>query len=176
MVLCGRPLTALDELVGDVCSDSIGENQGGPVRSPVDLPLQPYCFDILPAVRASAFYRWLSRVSRANICAKAPPASSLNMPAITLINHQGLKIVKGIQLQSPSPSIGLAYIGGYLRHKGLSYTGIDACGEALDQVYPYGNMNDIVVQGLTIPRSLSAFLRTQKSLALPVSFPIAGPW
>jgi radical SAM superfamily enzyme YgiQ (UPF0313 family) len=71
---------------------------------------------------------------------------------ITLINHQGLKIVKGIQLQSPSPSIGLAYIGGYLRRKGLSYTGIDACGEALDQVYPYGNMNDIVVQGLTIPQ------------------------
>ena len=71
---------------------------------------------------------------------------------ITLINHQGLKVVKGIQLQSPSPPIGLAYIGGYLRHKGLSYTGIDACGEALDQVYPYQGMNDILVQGLTIPQ------------------------
>jgi anaerobic magnesium-protoporphyrin IX monomethyl ester cyclase len=71
---------------------------------------------------------------------------------ITLINHQGLKIVSGIQLQSPSPSIGLAYVGGYLKYKGLSYTGIDACGEALDQVRPYRDTKEIMVQGLTIPQ------------------------
>lgn len=71
---------------------------------------------------------------------------------ITLINHQGLKVVTGIQLQSPSPSIGLAYVGGYLKQKGLSYTGIDACGEALDQILPYRDTKEIMVQGLTIPQ------------------------
>ena len=74
---------------------------------------------------------------------------------ITLINHQGLKIVKGIQLQSPSPSIGLAYVGAYLKARGLSYTAIDACGEALEQVYPYQGKPDIMVQGLTIAQVLA---------------------
>lgn len=68
---------------------------------------------------------------------------------ITLINHQGLKVVKGLQLQTPSPSIGLAYIGAYLKSKGLQYKGIDACGEALDQVYPYLDYEATLVQGLT---------------------------
>ena len=56
---------------------------------------------------------------------------------ITLINHQGLKVLEGIQLQSPSPSIGLAYIGAFLHKHGYDYTAIDACGEALESVRPY---------------------------------------
>ena len=73
---------------------------------------------------------------------------------ISLINHQGLKVLKGLQLQNPSPSIGLAYIGAYLKLKGFNYTGIDACGEALDQVYPYDEAGEMLVQGLTIPQVL----------------------
>ena len=38
---------------------------------------------------------------------------------IVLINHQGLKLSSGIQIQSPSPPIGMAYIGAYLKKMGL---------------------------------------------------------
>jgi radical SAM superfamily enzyme YgiQ (UPF0313 family) len=68
---------------------------------------------------------------------------------ITLINHQGLKLVKGIQIQTPSPSIGLAYLGAYLKKHNHSYTAIDACGEALDQILPSSWGSDIKIQGLT---------------------------
>lgn len=68
---------------------------------------------------------------------------------ITLINHQGLKVLEGIQLQSPSPSIGLAYIGAFLRKHGYDYTAIDACGEALESVRPYAGDKGVYIQGLT---------------------------
>lgn len=68
---------------------------------------------------------------------------------ITLINHQGLKVLEGIQLQSPSPSIGLAYIGAFLRKHGYDYTAIDACGEALESIRPYSGGDGIYIQGLT---------------------------
>ena len=50
---------------------------------------------------------------------------------IVLINHQGLKLVAGIQVQTPTPPIGLAYVGSYIKKHGYDYTAIDACGEAL---------------------------------------------
>ena len=53
---------------------------------------------------------------------------------IVLINHQGLKLASGLQIQSPSPPIGLAYIGSFIKKNGYDYTAIDACGEALSQV------------------------------------------
>lgn len=73
---------------------------------------------------------------------------------ITLINHQGLKVVKGIQIQTPAPPIGIAYIGAFLKKHGYSYTAIDACGEALDQKLPYDNDKQIMIQGLTTPQIL----------------------
>jgi radical SAM superfamily enzyme YgiQ (UPF0313 family) len=71
---------------------------------------------------------------------------------ITLINHQGLKTVSGLQIQTPSPSIGLAYIGAYIRKHGYAYTAIDACGEALDQIrrYESSHTEPIMIQGLTV--------------------------
>ena len=69
---------------------------------------------------------------------------------ITLINHQGLKTATGLQLQTPSPSIGLAYLGAYLKKHGYSYKAIDACGEALDQIRPHPSRPNVMVQGLSI--------------------------
>jgi radical SAM superfamily enzyme YgiQ (UPF0313 family) len=71
---------------------------------------------------------------------------------ITLINHQGLKTVSGLQIQTPSPSIGLAYVGAFVRKHGYAYTAIDACGEALDQIRPYRRTHTepIMIQGLTV--------------------------
>ncbi len=71
---------------------------------------------------------------------------------IALVNHPGLKKTSGLQLQTPSPPIGLAYIGGVLRQHGIPYSAVDACGEALEQVRPYETYHkrsDVLVQGLT---------------------------
>lgn len=83
---------------------------------------------------------------------------------ITLINHQGLKVLKGIQLQSPSPSIGLAYIGAYLKENGFDYTAVDACGLAMEKIRPYPKLKNVYVQGLStseiverIPRETTIF-------------------
>lgn len=77
----------------------------------------------------------------ANLSARPPP--------ITLINHQGLKVMRGLQLQSPSPPIGLAYVGAFLRANGFEYNAIDACGLALDQIRPYAQSKNIFIQGLS---------------------------
>ena len=68
---------------------------------------------------------------------------------IVLINHQGLKLVAGIQVQTPTPPIGLAYIGSYIKKHGYDYTAIDACGEALSQVRKVEPDSDLMIQGLT---------------------------
>ncbi len=68
---------------------------------------------------------------------------------IVLINHQGLKLSSGLQIQSPSPPIGLAYIGAYLRKNNFSYTAIDACGEALTRIRKAEPGSDLLIQGLT---------------------------
>ena len=69
---------------------------------------------------------------------------------ITLINHPGLKTSTGLQLQTPSPPIGLAYLGAFLKSKGHAYTAVDACGAALDRVQPYGRREDTWIQGLSV--------------------------
>ncbi len=73
---------------------------------------------------------------------------------ITLINHQGLKLVKGIQRQSPAPPIGLAYIGAYWKQNGYAYTAIDACGEALEQIFDYKRNEQIKIESLINPRNI----------------------
>jgi radical SAM superfamily enzyme YgiQ (UPF0313 family) len=69
---------------------------------------------------------------------------------IALVNHPGLKVARGLQLQTPSPPIGLAYLGGALRERGIDYVAVDACGEALDQIRPYPRLSDTWVQGLSV--------------------------
>ncbi len=69
---------------------------------------------------------------------------------IALINHPGLKKSKGLQIQTPSPPIGLAYLGAALRSRGHDYTAVDGCGAALDRVRPYAGRDDTWIQGLTV--------------------------
>ena len=70
---------------------------------------------------------------------------------ITLIAPPALKSISGLQMQSPAPPVGVAYLGGMLKKHRHAYTIIDAVGEALDQVRPFWGRSDIVVQGLEIP-------------------------
>jgi radical SAM superfamily enzyme YgiQ (UPF0313 family) len=69
---------------------------------------------------------------------------------ITLINPPGIKTFSGLQMHTPNPPLGLAYVAGSLREAGLDYRVVDATGEALDAVSPYPDRDDFMVQGLTL--------------------------
>jgi radical SAM superfamily enzyme YgiQ (UPF0313 family) len=69
---------------------------------------------------------------------------------ITLINPPGIKTFSGLQMHTPNPPLGLAYIAAALGEAGFEHRVIDATGEALDAVSPYPDRDDFLVQGLTI--------------------------
>jgi anaerobic magnesium-protoporphyrin IX monomethyl ester cyclase len=69
---------------------------------------------------------------------------------ITLINPPGIKTFSGLQMHTPNPPLGLAYISAALREAGFAHQVIDATGEALDAVSPYPDRADFMVQGLTL--------------------------
>lgn len=71
-------------------------------------------------------------------------------PLITLINHPGMKVMQGIQIQTPTPPIGLSYIAATLKENHLDYFVIDGCGEALEEIAPFDLRTDIYLQGLSI--------------------------
>ena len=89
---------------------------------------------------------------------------------IVLINHQGLKLVSGIQIQTPTPPIGLAYIGAYIKKYGYNYTAIDACGEALSQVRKIEAGSDLLLQGLTPKEVLNKVPKDVKIVGLTSLF------
>ena len=68
---------------------------------------------------------------------------------ITLINPPGIKTFSGLQMHTPNPPLGLAYIAAAVRDAGFEYRVIDATGAALDAVSPYPDRPDFMVQGLT---------------------------
>ena len=68
---------------------------------------------------------------------------------ITLINPPGIKTFSGLQMHTPNPPLGLAYIAAAVRGAGFDYQVIDATGLALDAVSPYPDRPDFMVQGLT---------------------------
>jgi anaerobic magnesium-protoporphyrin IX monomethyl ester cyclase len=69
---------------------------------------------------------------------------------ITLINPPGIKTFSGLQMHTPNPPLGLAYVAAALTEAGFQYRVIDATGEALDAVSPYPDRDDFLVQGLTL--------------------------
>lgn len=94
---------------------------------------------------------------------------------ITLINHQGLKLVKGIQIQSPAPPLGLAYIGAYLKQNGYAYTAIDACGAALNQIFNFERNEQIKVQGLSLSQILDRLPDSTRIIGFTCSFSHCWP-
>jgi anaerobic magnesium-protoporphyrin IX monomethyl ester cyclase len=71
------------------------------------------------------------------------------MAHVCLINPPGIKTTSGLQMHTPNPPIGLAYIASACRAAGHRVTVIDATGAALDQIAPMRTRPDILVQGLT---------------------------
>jgi radical SAM superfamily enzyme YgiQ (UPF0313 family) len=68
---------------------------------------------------------------------------------VTLIAPPGIKIFSSIQMNSPCPPIGTAYVAGVLKKAGLACRVIDAVGEAMDNITDYGDRTDMKMQGLT---------------------------
>ena len=89
---------------------------------------------------------------------------------IVLINHQGLKLVAGIQVQTPTPPIGLAYIGSYIKKYGFDYTAIDACGESLSKVRKLEPNSDLIVQGLSMEEVINKVPKDVKIVGLTSLF------
>jgi radical SAM superfamily enzyme YgiQ (UPF0313 family) len=71
------------------------------------------------------------------------------MAYVCLINPPGIKTTSGLQMHTPNPPIGLAYIAAAVRRAGHEVAVIDATGAALDQIQPMPGRPDILVQGLT---------------------------
>jgi len=71
------------------------------------------------------------------------------MANVTLITPPGLKSFSGLQMHTPNPPLGLAYIVAAVRKAGYRCNVIDTVGEALDQVSPYSDRTDLMVQGLS---------------------------
>ena len=72
------------------------------------------------------------------------------MGHLCLINPPGIKTTSGLQMHTPNPPIGLAYIAAAAQQAGHCVTVIDGTGHALDQIIPMRTRPDILVQGLTV--------------------------
>ena len=69
---------------------------------------------------------------------------------IALVNPPGIKTFSGLQMHTPNPPLGLAYVAAAVREAGFAYRVIDATGAALDAVSPYPERDDFMMQGLTV--------------------------
>ena len=67
----------------------------------------------------------------------------------TLINPPDIKTVSGLQMHTPNPPLGLAYLAAAIKDVGLPYQVIDGTGEALDVVRAYPDRDDFMIQGLS---------------------------
>jgi anaerobic magnesium-protoporphyrin IX monomethyl ester cyclase len=73
---------------------------------------------------------------------------------IALVNPPGIKTFSGLQMHTPNPPLGLAYVAAAVREAGFACRVIDATGEALDAVSPYPERDDFMVQGLTVDETV----------------------
>jgi radical SAM superfamily enzyme YgiQ (UPF0313 family) len=73
---------------------------------------------------------------------------------IALVNPPGIKTFSGLQMHTPNPPLGLAYVAAALKDAGFAYTVIDATGAALDAVSPYPDRSDFLMQGLTVEETV----------------------
>jgi anaerobic magnesium-protoporphyrin IX monomethyl ester cyclase len=69
---------------------------------------------------------------------------------ITFINAPGLKSFSGLQMHTPNPPIGLAYIAAVAREAGYDVAMVDGAGEALDDISVYPGRTDFKIQGLSL--------------------------
>lgn len=81
-------------------------------------------------------------------------SDAMNPPTVVLIAPPGIKTFSSIQMQTPNPPLGAAYIAGVLKKEGIPYRVIDAVGEGIAQITDYAARPGMKVQGLTIEQIL----------------------
>lgn len=94
---------------------------------------------------------------------------------ITLINPPGIKVFSGLQMHTPNPPLGLAYIAAAVKEAGFPYRVIDGTGEALDQVFPYPDREDFMVQGLSLDEIVHRIPRESEIIGLSCMFSTLWP-
>jgi radical SAM superfamily enzyme YgiQ (UPF0313 family) len=94
---------------------------------------------------------------------------------ITLINTPGLKSFSGLQMHTPNPPLGLAYIAGAIKATGYPYTIIDGTGEALDSISPYPLRNDFMIQGLSFEQIVERIPTDTRIIGLSCMFSTLWP-
>ena len=94
---------------------------------------------------------------------------------IVLINAPGLKSFSGLQMHTPNPPLGLAYIAGAVKDAGYAYTVIDGTGEALDSISPYPLRNDFMIQGLSFDQIAARIPVDTKIIGLSCMFSTLWP-
>lgn len=94
---------------------------------------------------------------------------------ITLINPPGLKTFSGLQMHSPNPPLGLAYIAASVRAAGFRYHVIDAAGEAPEAISPYPDRPDLMVQGLAIAKIIERIPSDSEVIGIACMFSTLWP-
>jgi len=94
---------------------------------------------------------------------------------ITLVNPPGLKSFSGLQMHTPNPPLGLAYIAAAIKDAGLPYTVIDGTGEALDAISPYPRRGDFMIQGLPFDEIARRIPTTTRIIGLSCMFSTLWP-
>lgn len=94
---------------------------------------------------------------------------------ITLVTPPALKSVKGLQMQTPNPPIGVAYLAGTLKRLGYPYHVVDGLGEGIDQIRVYNVRQDFRIQGLSIEAIVERIPAQTKYIGLSVMFSTLWP-
>src|SRR5438132_10722446 len=94
---------------------------------------------------------------------------------ITLINPPGLKSFSGLQMHTPNPPLGLAYIAGAIKDAGFPYAVIDGTGESLNAISPYPARADFMIQGLSFEEIVQRIPNTMRLIGLSCMFSTLWP-
>jgi anaerobic magnesium-protoporphyrin IX monomethyl ester cyclase len=94
---------------------------------------------------------------------------------ITLINPPGIKSFSGLQMHTPNPPLGLAYIAAALKDAGFGYTVIDGTGSALTAVHPYPGREDFLIQGLAFDQIVARIPRETRIIGVSCMFSTLWP-
>jgi radical SAM superfamily enzyme YgiQ (UPF0313 family) len=78
-------------------------------------------------------------------------------------------------MHTPNPPLGLAYIAAAIKEAGIPYTVIDATGEALDSISPYGKRDDFMIQGLSFDQVVKRIPSDTRIIGLGCMFSTLWP-
>ena len=94
---------------------------------------------------------------------------------ITLITPPALKSVKGLQMQTPGPPVGIAYLAGMLKAVHYPYTVVDGLGLGLNILRPASYRRDLMLQGLELNEIVDQIPVNIRYIGISVMFSTLWP-